>query len=80
MQRTIGLKAIPLTRENNIYVGGTIEIFFYRSRQSGLYMRAQGFTCIDLASGNVDFHEYSPFSPSLLHVAGIRLDETCLHI
>ena len=32
VQRTIGLKAIPLTRENNIYVGGTIEIFFYRTR------------------------------------------------
>ena len=61
VQRTIGLKAIPLTRENNIYVGGTIEIFFYRTRQSGFDMRAQGFTCLDLASGNVDFHEYSPF-------------------
>ena len=42
-------------------------------------MRAQGFTCLDLASGNVDFASI-PLSLVLLYVAGIRLDETCLHI
>ena len=38
VQRTIGLKAMTLARENNIYVGGAIEIFFYRARQSGFDM------------------------------------------